>query len=253
MTSILLSQRRRGFTLVELITVILLLVVLILLVVGVGQRVRATSQGSLCIANLKRLAVGVSLYQADHQSRFPQWVTNPDAATEAVRNGGNAQWDRQIMPYLGYINNESSHITTFWRANQTLLDLFYCPASGRRTTLPERSRSYFFSRFIARADPISNSEESPLDRSATTMLAPSRIMMITELGYPAGENMSLNLGGGISNVMYFHSGNFTYLPYQRHSGQVKIVFADGHIESHAPTSASNRRPEGVVLSSRELE
>jgi len=172
---------------------------------------------------------------------FPSYAENPNDSLNP--HGGTAQWDFQIFPYLGYSEIPEADRTAYLRRTpRALHDIFYCPASLRRDVNPDYSRSYFFNVNLAQGN-------DPSDRRLSTLVAPSRTAMIMELGYPAGSNMSLNIGGGTNNVMYFRSSSSDLLPYFRHSGHINILFADGHAEgTKARPGGSPRWPEGVAFS-----
>lgn len=91
-----------GFTLVELLTVIVIIGVLsALTVVGIGK-VRANARQSGCLSNLRQIGVAWQLYLGDNNGRFPEFATYQ----MYYWGGGAGTWKgpapetRPLYPYL---------------------------------------------------------------------------------------------------------------------------------------------------------
>lgn len=74
----IVSRKRSGFTLIELMIVIA--IIAILAAILVPNFVRARGQGHLtaCKSNLKNIGTAVEMYSTDHQGRYPgslSWLT----------------------------------------------------------------------------------------------------------------------------------------------------------------------------------
>ncbi len=241
-------NRQNGLALLELIIVMMIGLILVAVLTAAIGTARESSRSTQCIFNLKQFGAATQLFGVEHQNRFPAYIENPGDATNP--NGGAQQWDFQLFPYLGYqtISNHNS----WWTANAPLHRVFYCPSSLMNATRPERSRSYWFNRSLARDTAAKGANGSfskgiPVSR----VTAPAKTAMIMELGHPAGGNDSLYLGGGVNNVMYFHDSiaNAQRNPYFRHRGRINILFADGHVAGHGPADphAESGWPEEVII------
>ena len=67
----LLSKRRPGFSLIELLVVIGIIMVLMGLLLPAVQMVRVSRDRSKCASNLHQLGVGISNYKDNHQGLYP--------------------------------------------------------------------------------------------------------------------------------------------------------------------------------------
>lgn len=72
---------RRGFTLIELMIVIVILGILAAIAIPKFSDVKADSEKSACRSNMRNLATGVNLYFAD-RNEYPRKVTEIDCVVE---------------------------------------------------------------------------------------------------------------------------------------------------------------------------
>lgn len=95
------AARPRGFTLVELLTVVAIVGVLVAITVPVVGRMRAAAKSASCQANLRQMGVAFGTYVADNRGFFPAVTkhTNADTSKGGVNTLGN--WQVEISPYFG--------------------------------------------------------------------------------------------------------------------------------------------------------
>lgn len=62
---------RRGFTLVELLTVIVILALLAVLLFPVFAQARMSSKGAACLVNMKGIGTAIELYRGDAEGYYP--------------------------------------------------------------------------------------------------------------------------------------------------------------------------------------
>ncbi len=99
-----------GFTLVEVLTVVVIIGVLALLIVGAGEQIRARVERANCTANLRNLAAGASSYV----SQYDRWPQCPMKL-------GDEAYDEWWIKELGKvgINEKTWHCPTLLREMQS--------------------------------------------------------------------------------------------------------------------------------------
>jgi prepilin-type N-terminal cleavage/methylation domain-containing protein/prepilin-type processing-associated H-X9-DG protein len=97
----LLSVKKHGFTLVELLTVIAIIALLAAILFPVFGRVRESARRSSCQSNLKQIGLGMLQYVQDYDQKFPfavQCNAGPDP-TLCYGNNNWMGWSVLIQPY----------------------------------------------------------------------------------------------------------------------------------------------------------
>lgn len=102
-------RRRAGFTVLELLTVMVVIAVLAVLVVGAAEQIRARSERVNCTGNLRNLYAGLSSYL----TQFERWPQCPHKL-------GNEAYDQWWIDELGKvsINEKTWHCPTLIREMQ---------------------------------------------------------------------------------------------------------------------------------------
>ncbi len=107
---------RPGFTLVELLTVIVIIAVLAAILVPVTLNARASARASRCVANLRQIGVAVQLYAGEHRGALPYMTAN---GTSVISRAG------MLAPFFGPFHS-GTPLDAYFRAAPVL-----CPADGR--------------------------------------------------------------------------------------------------------------------------
>lgn len=102
--------RRRGFTLVELLTVIAIITVLISLLLPVLSRARQAATQVRCLSNLRQVGLALRSYAAANDDRLP-FAYMHRATAKAYGYGefgvGGLHWTYLLYPYLGHEGDQT--------------------------------------------------------------------------------------------------------------------------------------------------
>jgi prepilin-type processing-associated H-X9-DG protein len=144
-----MPRRPRGFTLHELIVVILIIIVLIAILLPAIHTGHGRSRIVRCASNLRQIGVAIMLYQRDNRGAFPR--TRTSAGPERVPTWGTGAAATQPFAPDGPAENDVTAPLFLLLRTQKLPPLvFVCPASNQAVdpfagdgTQPPLTRSNF--------------------------------------------------------------------------------------------------------------
>src|SRR5579885_1981406 len=93
----------RGFTLIEMLTVIAIIFVLITLLLPAVQATRELSRANHCRNNLLQLGLALGNYHSTH-GVLPPGVVNEKGPISNLPNGYHVGWAVQILPFIEQAN-----------------------------------------------------------------------------------------------------------------------------------------------------
>jgi prepilin-type N-terminal cleavage/methylation domain-containing protein len=216
--------RPRGFTLVELLTVIATIAILASLLLPVLSKAKIKAQRTACLSNLRQLGLAWVLYKDDNSGLLTEsypvnnpdvWVmgdmTNPDEV-------GNADLIRagKLYPY-----NRS-------------VPLYHCPTdqgSPANANLTPPVRSYSMNCFMGARDlktvptPSTAKDYVPFYAKDTDLPSPSQLWVLVE-----EDERSINDGFFVTDPTANIWFDFPAISLRRHNFSYVLSFADGHSE-----------------------
>lgn len=231
-------QHARGFTLIELLIVITIIAILAGMLFPVFRQAREKAKSASCTANLKQLALAVSMYTGDYDERYPDSQplffllgNNPSGCR-------NKAWQNVIYPYV------------------KSLQMFVCPARPRlrpqddsanaASQCPNDKTGYGYNgSFWYPVDPSDPSTPpdncSGLDHyvSAAAVIVPADTLMIGDSSVSGSDELGDGEAGSDGKTNPFKeavasgqapTGFNRQYPEFRHSKGFNIAFCDGHVK-----------------------
>ncbi len=213
----------RGFTLVELLTVLAIVVVLAAVVIPATLDAGKRSQAATCAGKLRNLGGAVHLYCQDHGGAFPRSFHSAAPHREPG-------WAASIAPYLGapVIKTPEEWKPVFHR-------LLRCPAD---TNSDAATYSYGLNVFFE-LDPAGDDYEgTPATwRCSAQVPTPARTILLGETKASSfGDHFMCHQWSGQAAVT-------NAVAFDRHQRKANFLFVDGHVERLAATETftSERR------------
>ncbi len=217
--------RRRGFTLVELLTVIAIIGILAAIVIPVVGKARKSARTTQSIANLRSIAQGVLLFTGENRRILPQLV-------DLNETGGFGQrhWSRVIEPYIApaSVGGWTDLYNRTYRQSPTLV-----------SPLLENGQHHSIGDYGANRDVLTHPNSAP--RPLVEITRPSRTVMVA-----AAETRGFDrlVGAWFFETMAYiaNPAGATAAPSDHGTGRIAAAFVDGHVEQiPIPDFEANRR------------
>ena len=186
------SYRRAGFSLIELLAVMVVIGILTLVTIPILTQVRKTSQETECASNLRQLHVYLMLDMQENGGAIP-------VAWDAEK--GQA-WLDSYAWLLKYRPEDTADGNP---------DILLCPTQSEQS--PTANRTYGMN------SRLTNSYWNPVAPTYFTLTYPERTIFLSD-----GVSYSTGYGGAISD-----SSIANLVP--PHRERANAVFFDGHVES----------------------
>lgn len=201
-------ERRRGFSLIELLTVIAILAVAAAISVPVIASVRKRADNMLCLSRLRSLGQGVRLYALENSGEFPRSFHSAGAH-------GQADWVATTAPYLGISAEPGSP-----RWTDAINKTYRCPSDQTRDPWVF---SYGLNVFFELSPDGDDYVGGPATwRRAESVPRPARTILLAESRPVAfGDHFMCHQWSSINAAR-------NALDSQRHGKTSNYLFVDGH-------------------------
>lgn len=221
---------RAGFTLIELIAVVLVVAILSVLIFSAVSRGKDAAMAAKCVSNLRQLAGGVLLYTQDNNGSLPP-----------LRDGFNSAdrlhtWMLYSAPYVGvtpYVGSD------YGRHMQKTI--FWCPADN--SEWQEEGYAGLNKLYCTKNSYLANNavmDEFVQDVDRDGVVGPRKLGAISN---PSRTIMLMEGGRTKWNMVGYHNGAISFFGGSRpgydsdklsvegyHMGASNWAFVDGHIE-----------------------
>ena len=206
----------RAFTLIELLVVIAIIGILAGMLLPALSRAKVKSHQAYCINSLRQLGIGVQLYAADWDSRYPlcrNWGRAWSPGDNPLRADMN-YLPEMIAQYLG--SNAMNAVTSTFQLKP---NYYNCPAGIRVTPLQT---------FIS---------------SNQTSYVWNHIYWIPGVGYGTAKPVSGRLDSDVLDnsraTLLWEIPYWTPIDNMPHRQGINVLFADGHASRFPGNPAEN--------------
>ena len=198
--------RSSGFTLAELLVVITIILILAALIMPAVKGVRERAQAAACAQNLRQIGVGLRLYIADNDGRFP------DGTADVSWSGKGKCWYDAASINMGRQYNFQT-----WSGDNTLPKSFGCPSGHGKAYFPNWPYSGDYAANLR----LGNQYDGVTTLASVNHPSETPYVQDTVLQNQFGEWI-FNAGSSKTAIEAFSD---------RHGGRGNILWVDGHVSS----------------------
>ena len=231
-------DRKNGFSLTELLVVILIIAVLVAILIPTVNRMRDSAAATGCASNMRQCIAMSLMFAAEQNGRLPKlYVGNPDLPGEVgktplpigekiVNNGAVSWWPDLITTYA---EGASMVCCPKLKTNATL-----GPGGGASTRVPLGIGINWAVMAPIKVYPATPDGKSW--RRLDHVPDPSRMVWFTDAAVADGDWKDRTDQPGTGSC-YFRGhipGAAFVMP--RHGGKINVGFADGHVALVNPTA-----------------
>lgn len=133
-----MSRRSRppgGFTLIEILVVILIVAILLGILIMAVQNSRETANRIVCTNNMKQIALALANYQSQHGAYPPAYIAkHPNGNIEQGTNWGWAAMTLHHLDYKNIYNSINFQLKVYdiqsYTSRRASISSFICPSAG---------------------------------------------------------------------------------------------------------------------------
>ena len=219
------NGRRGGFTLLEMLVVVLVVAILAALLTSAMRRGRDNGDAAQCVNNIRQLADANIRYAAENGGQFCFAMDKSNRRRwHGERQNANGEFDPRVGPLAPYLGRES-------RVKK-------CPSFEKfltgKQSFEEGSGGYGYNAVYVGGSPRNKWEGervSNIERPGGTVMftdsAMARLLGIQE--YPFAEPYRwVTSDGSLAGIL-------TPSVHFRHNGMANVAWCDGHVTAEKPT------------------
>lgn len=203
-----------GFTLTEMLIIILIIAVLAAIMFPVVRSMRERAQGAVCVQNLGQIGVGLLAYVSENSGRFPSGKAHVSWLKDDDNSSLGLSWYDAAARNMGRENYSK-------RFNDPIADLlpavFGCPSGHGKPYHPAWPYT---------GDYAANFYLGQVEHKVPTM---SAVKNPASTPYVQDTVKQNNFGAGIFSSGYSETADSAFS--DRHAGKGNILWVDGHVSS----------------------
>jgi len=217
----------KGFTLVELLVVIVIIATLAGVTFAVTQRLKKSAENTKSIQNMRQIGALAGVYAADHSMSLPP--------AQAITGKGNVMWFHALMSQVYTDSTDQDRMlgdTKWWEANKPFMRNPLMTETSKPPFRPWFPGYALNNQLAIRAFSTANAADY-----TNNLTRPVPLALIPEPGrtpYAIPSGNWFYTSGDLSGA-----GIKAFLV----SGKIPVVFVDGHVETISPREYLSRRLE----------
>ncbi len=252
-----MSYRTTAFTLIELLVVVAIIAILAALLIPSLMNARRQAQQTLCLSNIRGLAIANHTYAQENQDHFvlaapDMWGSNLKR-WHGVRSNTSSVFDPDLGPMIDYMGNRKLK-----ECPNFLASLDYNDKAGQSAGFEQGCGGYGYNATYigGRFDIYYMGTDAPYKNSAKMVhiREPQNTVMFTDAAYMTSSGASIvRIAYSFCEPPYWEMGPGIPLSMMpdpsidfRHRGKTNVVWADGHASSEKITFSVSYQTHGMI-------
>lgn len=210
------SRRPRvaGFSLPEMLVVLVIILVLLALLFPFVRGVRERARSANCVQNLKQIGIGLNAFIAENNGRFPNGKAHVSWLKDDSNNSLGLSWYDAAAQNLGRENYSKKFNDP---TADPLPDLFGCPSGHGKPYHPAWPYTGDYAGNIY------------LGQESHKVMTMSAVKKPSSTPYVQDTVKQNNFGANIYSAGFSRTADFAFA--DRHAGRGNILWVDGHVSS----------------------